>query len=172
MANYRRFGSNVSLTNLTHDVAGSIREAQAFGLGVRGSGTGAEAFDRSYGFYIGAPAEYRLYRDTNNNQTYQSTGSTPDELIRVYSLPNGANFSRRCTSLGGAYSNLASDTRLSIAFLRPNPDAIIKTVTSGGTVSTPSRTRICVRSREGEQKQIEILRSGQVTVLDDCSCPS
>ncbi|HRH26474.1 MAG TPA: type II secretion system protein [Candidatus Paceibacterota bacterium] len=167
VANYRRFGNNVTLTNLVYEVALSIREVQSFGLGVRSSGSGSTAtqFNQGYGFNIANNSSYRVFADEDASKTFNAANPL-DVTVRVYTLPTGNTISKKCGTLtvGGAYANIAGN--LDITFLRPDPAAVIR---SGAT--DYKKANICLQSANSRVKQIEVTNAGQISVADGCVCP-
>ncbi len=55
--NYNDFNSNVSLENLSQDIALTIRQAQTLAIGVKGVGTGTNATFPGYGIHFQLPAD-------------------------------------------------------------------------------------------------------------------
>jgi prepilin-type N-terminal cleavage/methylation domain-containing protein len=167
VANYRRFGNNVTLTNLAYEVALSIREVQSYGLGVRSTRTGTSAtqFDQAYGFNIANATSYRVFADEDASKTFNSTNPA-DVTVRVYTLPAGNTISKKCgtVTVGGAYNNMTGS--LDITFLRPDPASVIR---SNGT--DYKKANICLQSQNGRLKQIEVTTAGQISVADGCVCP-
>src|SRR3954470_23096081 len=70
IANYRKFGGSLDITNLVYDVALSVREAQTYGIAVK-SNT-ANTFNVAYGIHFdtAVPNSYFIFSDDNNNGHY------------------------------------------------------------------------------------------------------
>lgn len=77
--NYKNFSSTISLQNLTDDVALSIRKAQSFAIGARGTGLAGDDKDfmKSYGMHF----------SINENPTGSLSGSSRSFLM--YSVDSG-----------------------------------------------------------------------------------
>ena len=179
VANYNRFGGNLLVSNLAYDIALSIREAQAYGIAVKGyqnPDTGSGGFTFGYGINVDGtslPAtSYVLFTDLKPNTLYDAD---ENELLKTYSLQKGNVIANICATratngnLDCATDNTGNATRqLTITFLRPNPEATIraKTLTTCGC-----RERICIRSPQGKMKSIYIQTSGQIAVFDGSRCP-
>ena len=120
--NHNRFRGGVALENLAYEIALAIRQAQFFGINVRmieGS------FDTGYGVYFDKtdPTSFILFADLNDNRFYDDS----NEIIDVYTITRGNQIKYLCVD-GECLNPEASDTEeLHITFVRPEPDAIIKT---------------------------------------------
>ena len=80
LANYPAFNERLGVRRAAEDVASSIRQVQAYGLGVKEFGPGSGIFP-GYGIYFWRPAaSYILYADRNNNLQYDAPGEKISEL--------------------------------------------------------------------------------------------
>ena len=164
LANHSRFNSSVLLGSLAYDIALSVREAQVYGLSVRGVNAN---FQVGYGVHFATANSYILFADTNANKKYDDgTGSEPaDTVVSSYSLSAGHQISRFCgvTALG---AEECSDTsvidRLDIVFFRPDPDAVISSANPG----IYSAAHVTVRSSVVETRTISIASTGQISVAN------
>lgn len=153
-----RFGNLIVLQNLAHDMALSVRQAQVYGIAVRRY-QGVN-FDVGYGVHITQPAEdalstYVLFGDVNQNGVFDA-----GETVTSTTLNGGyriVNICSRATS-GIETCNLS---QLSLLFRRPEPDAMIRR--SAGAV-LDDRARIVLESRSGEQSEVLVEASGQISV--------
>lgn len=162
---YSSFNSTILVTNLAYEIALSAREAQVYGLGVKGTTAG---FGAGYGIHfdnsslrLQSPSQssYKFFADLNKNGLYDDGEQQGSD----YLLPKGYYVAKFCVSGVSAW---CSDSQLPISFLditfiRPNPDAIIKTNIVGGVYS---QAVICVSSPKGNQKKIIIGSAGQISV--------
>lgn len=165
LANNTRFGGSVLLQNLAYDIALTIRQAQVYGIAVRGASS--SNFSAGYGMYFeSAPDKnktYVLFADLNGNGIYDPT---PDDSIdaRVASTDIGRNYkiSRLCAPASTECNEINTVDRLDIVFKRPEPDASIfaDEITSG----TEDSARIVIASPRGDTKSIVVERNGQISV--------
>lgn len=174
LVNHSRFNSSVLLGSLAYEVGLSIREAQVFGLSVRGTATGGIEplqFDFGYGvnFKIASPTEYILFSDIyptlNPNRRYE----VQDQTVQTYRLGKGHYISKLCgtSSSGVEYcsdSPLESNriNSLDIVFVRPNPDARI--TSDRTTHGEYSSGRIVVSAPGGETREVHIQSTGQISI--------
>lgn len=156
-----KFRGSILLGNLAYDVALSVRQAQSFGLGVRGFGTGSDAFNVAYGIHFDSGSSYVLFADANRNGKYDPLPSPPDvpELVQLFTLQSSYTISSFCGVLpiGGEECGL---TFLDIVFDRPEPDALFLS----NTGQSYSSARITVRSPHGEERNVVISVTGQISV--------
>lgn len=163
-----RFGNIIVLQNLTHDIALSVRQAQVYGIAVRRFE--AANFDVSYGMHFTQPAGdgptiYELFADTNLNGAYD----TADAIITSTTVNRGYRIADLCVRSNTGLED-CSVSVVDIVFRRPEPDACIG---SGGAstfngqvkcVSTLDQSRVVLESRSGEQSQIIVEASGQISI--------
>lgn len=162
LANHSRFNSSVLLGSLAYDIGLSVREAQVFGLSVRGvGGSGPQAFQSGYGvwFDLSSPHEYILFADTNRNHQYDEQN---DVIVQTYTLGRGHRISRLCgvPQSGGAPN--CEVQQLNIVFERPNPDARIRDNQSG----VYSAAHIVVEAPGSATREVRVQSTGQISVLN------
>jgi Tfp pilus assembly protein FimT len=131
--NQKDLSNSVLITNLAYEIALAVREAQAYGIGVRAD-TGANDardFQRGFGVYVNRnnPEQLILFHDKDGNMKYDSLGG---ETFVIYNFQNqrGNRIKEICVAhtplseLGPCTA--ASGTRteeVTILFKRPNPEA-------------------------------------------------
>lgn len=182
VANQRKFGNNIVIESVAQDMALSVRQAQAYGLGSKYTITGSNSgsFDYPYGIYVDQSSnnQYVLFADSypannpNGGNGYDMINGnitqTKDTLIQIDTLPAPNMISYFCVvPAGGAQqcSNKSTITGMSITFVRPDPTAII---IAGG--NSYSEAKICVTSTQSTAvREVHVLASGQVEVLDTCN---
>ncbi|HEY4514113.1 MAG TPA: prepilin-type N-terminal cleavage/methylation domain-containing protein [Candidatus Paceibacterota bacterium] len=172
LASNTRFGGAVILQNLAYDIALSIRQAQVYGISVRG--TGASNFNAGYGMYFDTttnPKNYVLFADTNGNGLY--TISAVDSSERIASTDIGRNYyidavCAPATIDGNTKLCTSPVERLDIVFRRPEPDAYISAdsnscpVLKGSNCKTSAR--IVAKSPRGDRMSIIVESNGQIYV--------
>ncbi|MEX0933129.1 MAG: type II secretion system protein [Candidatus Paceibacterota bacterium] len=136
-----KFDSSVQITNIAYEIATVIQQAQRYGASsVAGGFTDT---DVAYGVYfeISNPKNVILFRDSDKDSQFD-----PAEEIQRYTISGQTNISAISTSG-------TSRTRVSIVFLRPDPEP-----------STPARIII---ENDRETRTIEVSRTGQVQVKNN-----
>ena len=162
----RQFDSTTLLRSLAYSVALSVRQAQTYGVSVRGLGG---VFSQSHGIYVssGDLSHYYIFSDLNGDYARESDGS---EDVETFSLV-GQNFniSKFCvTQLNDA--ELCSDgaiIELIILFTRPNPDACFRTDDSPTACSSEivyKQASIQLQGPSGVTRSVVITTTGQITV--------
>lgn len=166
LANHSRFNSSVLLGSLAYDIALSVREAQVYGLSVRGIDAGGAItnFQAGYGVHFAGPNSYILFADTYPAGAPNKKYDTQDLIVSTYTLNTGHSLSRFC-GVNGSFQD-CSDTgaiaNLDIVFLRPEPDANIYSASSGPY----AQAIITVRSSSGSTRTITVGSTGQISVAN------
>ncbi len=182
--NYGSFRSSVSLQNLSDDIALSVRRAQNYAIGVRGS---QSSFTSGYGIHFstaapnasdaraGSNKTFILFNDLNPNKVYNyltsssttcnsSTLSSSDECIDMLTITTSDVISSLCPYSGGTCTNM-TNAYADITFLRPNPDAYICVGTLGSGCSQYSSIDIIITNPESKlSKTITISNVGQISI--------
>lgn len=160
LANHSRFNSSVLLTSLSYDIALSIRQAQVYGLSVRGfdPGTGVNTFQVGYGLRFNSTGSYTFFADTNKSKTYDSG----DTVLSTYTLSHTHSIKRFCATTAEQVE-VCSDSgalpELDVVFYRPDPDAII----SAGGATRYSSAKIVVTSGS-QTRTVVVASTGQISV--------
>ena len=163
------FNNVILTTNLAYDIALTIRQAQTFGLNVRGfdPGGGTE-FNIGYGVHFedSANNSYILFADLDKNMKYD-----PDkpELVELFTMGGGHTIKRFC---GMELSNVESCTddssspinNLDIVFIRPNPEAFIKSYNPNGDYQDYQRGSITITSPQGVDREVRVYSTGQISI--------
>ena len=163
--NHRQFSDSLDISNLSYDVALSIKQAQTYGINVKGFNTGTSvSFDVAYGmrFDLSEKTSYLSFADkVPRNQKYDV-----GELADTYAISKG-NFIESI-SCGPSPVVCPSGTAVvDITFHRPDPDASFVFSKSDGTnLSSPgvSSVDIVLRSPQGLRRAVEIGTAGQVSI--------
>lgn len=164
-----RFGNKIVLQNLAHDIALTVRQAQVYGISVRGYSS--TNFNVSYGMHFTLPAAntastYELFGDGNSNGIFDASAG---ETVSATTLTGGYYIVDLCarTTSGRNDCGLAS---LNVFFRRPEPDACIglnqNAVYSSQNICqfTYDRAQVIIESNRGQRATITIEASGQIAV--------
>ncbi|MDE1988423.1 MAG: prepilin-type N-terminal cleavage/methylation domain-containing protein, partial [Patescibacteria group bacterium] len=157
--NSSKFNGSILLTNLAYDVAITIRQAQTFGVNVREASD--SSFQHAYGvhFDMNKNTEFILFADRlNDNRQYDgdSTCASSPECVDKYGIKRGNKISGLCVVSSSSCANVST---LDIAFIRPNPDAIIN--------NDPNATeaRITISSADGaSSRKVVVNSTGQISI--------
>ncbi len=163
LTRYKDFSGGIVLSNLAYEIAITIRQAQVYGLSVKNTLTSQSNFNFPYGIHLPGPLSnsFVLFADVDNNG-YQSS-----EIIETLTTRQGNTIYNFCAVTGSSVSkcNVGTPqliTSLDIKFLRPDPEAIIKSNISGDVYKEAS---ITVRSPGTDRnKTISIKSTGQISV--------
>ena len=164
MFNFSGFNGSLIVTNAAYDVAMAVREAQVYGMSVKGSGS-SSSFSRAYGIHFETGAnsgKFIIFNDTNGDSLYSA-----GEGIETYNFVSNYNISSlQFSSNGTDYSSAGS---LDISFKRPEPEARI----FAGNINTSaySSARICMKSPSNQKKAVYVNSSGQISVKAGTVCP-
>jgi hypothetical protein len=161
LANHSRFGNVIVLQNLAHDVALAVREAQVYGIAVKGYASGGEtSFEYGYGVHFAPGVGYELFADVNANGIWDA-----NETVKSTTMGGGYQITSVCAPDGSC-----SHDRLDILFKRPEPDACISIngVTSiddeGDCTSSISRGSVVVSANSGDTATVVVESTGQISV--------
>ncbi|MFZ4500455.1 MAG: pilus assembly FimT family protein [Minisyncoccia bacterium] len=179
--NFSDFNTNVSVRNLSQEMALMIRKAQTYATGVHNLDGVAVSSDLypAYGMSFsslassaayGANAQaFVLFADTadNNgatNRYYDNSGSCGSpvqgsECVEVFSITTGDKIVNLCTDQG-----CSTNSTVNIVFRRPSPDAEICIVSNGVCSSRLSFVKITIQSARGLQREIAVWNTGQISV--------
>ncbi len=185
--NYSQYKSNISLGNLSQDIALTIRKAQVYAIGVKGTdvGGGGRQFP-GYGLHFSLPSlpgsassgsssSFIFFSDIPftpgllGDHTYNQLTGTCDNLMYGNECMNiiDINSSDRITAL--CVDTLCVDSTLSpsvdIVFTRPNPEPTFCFRVNGGSCTTlASYVSIKVQSTDSREKVISIWNTGQIRI--------
>lgn len=192
--NYSDFSTNVSIRNLTQEIALSARKAQTYATSVRPvdalNGLSSRTFsgygisfstDSSTGGNESFPTEKRfvLFADTATgggatpDNIYEAGAScgnpiVGDECLEVFTIASADRIV--CITDDASVSNDACTTAapvVDISFLRPSPDAYIcfkGSVSDTQCFSRPSFVKIVLESAKGLRRGLSIWNTGQISV--------
>lgn len=164
VANHTDFNGSVLLTNLAYEIGLSVRQAQIYGITVKGTALDATKFDSGYGmrFDMSTPTRYYLFEDVTPPDHYcdmSECGASYENVVETFYIQRGNRISKICVDSD------CSPTVLDISFVRPNPDAYIRV----GGVSY-GKAEICVFSPiAGTKRKVIIESTGQISVSTNAS---
>lgn len=180
LANYPKFSSNITLDNLAHAMAISIREAQVFGLSVKEFGSSVfpgygvsfnQAYDKSF----------ILFADSNGDKEY-SRPSSPNgdacvgDCLEKFSIADNNEIYTLCGDLkaDGVVVNTIEDlntpnsncglTSLDVSFTRPDPDASLIGTSVVWGKRNYSDAEVVVVSPKGSFQIVTVWSTGQISV--------
>lgn len=161
--NYNKFRSDTILTNMAYEIALSIREAQIYGVSVRGGGSGTEPFQKAYGVHLEENSgQYFLFVDGDSNGVLDGSCPTPagnDTCVTPYTMQRKVIVTNIAAKVGASCTSSISD--IDVVFKRPNPEPTIRT---GG--DSFNQTEITIQSPEqGTKRYINVYANGQIAVL-------
>lgn len=179
MSRYGTFSQQTTLSNLAYDVALTIRQAQSYGLSVRGTDWSNDSSDFSsyYGVYFSPVSNnnFTLFSKlSSQSNTYDSSDPSSGTVVSNYVLKQGATIlslcvlassSQDCNSSSNPFYGTGVDYRLTISFKRPDPNAVICISTPAGPCVLYNVAKITVRSADGsDTRSITISKAGQISV--------
>lgn len=159
VSNHSEFNGSILLTNLAYEIGLSVRQAQVYGITVKGTASDATKFDSGYGmrFDLSTPSRYYLFEDKTPPDHFcdaTECGSNYDRVIETFYIQRGNRISKICVD------GDCSPTIVDISFVRPNPDAYIRV--NGASFGT---AEICVFSPgKGTVRKVVIESTGQISV--------
>lgn len=139
--NYSKFNTSISTQNLADDVALSVRRAQGYAIGVRGSGNN---FQIGYGVhfapkiftagseYKGSEKSFVLFADIDSDYKYDylsydgcGAPKSGNECMEILSILSNDKISGIYLNAGlGNQEQVPVDGSVEILFKRPNPEPV------------------------------------------------
>lgn len=154
---YQGYDTNALFANASEDVVLAIRQAQIYGVGVKGNTagcTGGTTFDCSYGAYFATGASgLTIFVDNNNNGLFD-VGAVPTEVVQATNWLSPITV--QSVSCGGGPCGGGA---LNLAFRRPNPAATIRDAL-GIVYSTAS----VVITNGTKTSTVTVTKAGQVSL--------
>jgi prepilin-type N-terminal cleavage/methylation domain-containing protein len=189
-----KFSSDIVVSNLAYEVALEIRQAQSYGIAVKGvtdptDPSGALLFKYAYGIHLGQgqPSDlanlkgynpktaFVLFADIGGSGSLANNGVYNDgENVSTFRLPGNNTIADFC--YGGATSGSqcykGGLTSLDITFIRPDPSARLH-INGDASVEVVGPVTITVQSALGDKcEEITVESTGQISVNPtSISCP-
>jgi prepilin-type N-terminal cleavage/methylation domain-containing protein len=157
--NHSNFNGSILLTNLAYEIGLSIREAQIYGITVKGTSIDTTKFDSGYGvrFDMSTPTRYYIFEDRtppNHSCDLLECGSAYENVLETFHIQRGNRISKVCVD------GDCSPQIVDITFVRPNPDAYIRV--NGVSYG---KAEICVLSPySGTKRKVVVESTGQISV--------
>lgn len=183
MFNYKNFRTDVSVENLSQDIALAVRRAQVYSTSTKGtdasfpsygiyfnlpSGSGANTIfgtDKAFVFFADVPVSSTTPIVPGNGTYDQSTSNcgsptATDECLEIMSITSSDKIVELCDDQNNCYDS-SSNPNVSIVFTRPNPEARI-CFSTGGTCTTISNVTIKIESLNKKTRSINIWNTGLI----------
>lgn len=177
--NYGEFNDQIIVTNMSYEIALTTRQAQIFGLGVRGTGGD---FQKSYGIFAdisdtGETKDFIFFEDFLDDDRLCKDGSSNDcdcvgendECLEKMTMQRNIVIDKLL-----AYNNITADCdlldKLSVTYKRPNPEAKITDQDNAEEVYTSALIR--VSSPRDVKRYVFVNKTGQISVLSDLEADS
>lgn len=177
--NFSDFNTNVSIRNLSQEVALMVRKSQVYATGVHNLDGATVTSDiyPAYGMsfsaknpstaYTASSKQFVLFADTASgstiNKRYDNGGScgspaAGNECVEAFGITGGDTISQLCTEDGCSTTNTVN-----VIFRRPSPDAEICIDTGGSCTSPKSFLKVVIRSARGQERNVTIWNTGQIS---------
>jgi prepilin-type N-terminal cleavage/methylation domain-containing protein len=184
--NYSDFSTNVSIRNLSQDIALTVRKVQTYATSVQSinnSGVDTRTFP-SYGISFSLDdtsgsfdpnkkrfvvfADIPSTSDSLPNKLYDNNGvcgspAVDSECLESFTINSSDTIVEVCTDVTGCVAVGSVD----ITFRRPVPDAIIcykETLDADCQTSSISYVDIVLRSAKGLTRKVSVWNTGQISV--------
>ncbi len=159
LGKYRTYNTNALFANASEDIVLALRQAQVYGVGVKGS---SGNFDVPYGVYFNTDATnkngLKFFADLNNNKLFDATEDTGLTILAVKWANSISITSLLCDGFACGTTNGAT-----VTFKRPNPDAFIANTTPQPT-SKGLLTITLADSNTTKTATLKISSAGQISL--------
>src|SRR5665213_782983 len=140
-----KFGGQVILENLAYDVALSVRQAQVYGIAVKGFNY--TNFQAGYGMHFSTATaldqtKYNLFADLNHDGIYHAS-LNEDASSSPFSIHQGYSISSMCAIQALKGTSCLPVTEIDILYERPEPNAFISAANGGTPVSCLNNINAC-----------------------------
>lgn len=171
--NQSKLSSSTLIDNLAYEIALALRQAQAYGIGVRSTNPalGSTAFAGGFGVHFDktTPSTFILFQDNDGTHTYTPTPNGTDQVLTIYNIGNNNSISDLCVngslaSSVGCISGGSTFTTMDITYTRPSPEAVI-ILDGASVVNAQASAQIKVSTATHDKiKMVDVQLSGQLSV--------
>ncbi|TAK58178.1 prepilin-type N-terminal cleavage/methylation domain-containing protein [Patescibacteria group bacterium] len=158
------FNSGILFNNLAYEIALSIREMQTYGITVKAFQTDSttQSFQNGYGVYFDTNSidgiySFAQFTDIDPRDGLYAGDGSSEKLFRLKLKP-GNSIYRLCVN-----DSCSPVNDLAITFVRPEPDAIMKSSTYSDPI-TKATIIIQAPGTEMVRKCVVITKVGQISV--------
>ena len=171
--NQQKFNSTILLTNLAYDTALTIRQAQTYGINIKEFNGADEFVPYGVHFDLNSEKSFILYADTGYNLETKNLTSyngvltkceADDGCVSRYNILRGNYISDLCVnSTGSKPDGDCGKQQLDILFVRPNPDAFIRTGTNKDEGNNYDAT-IIIKGVDETTRKIKVSQNGLIEI--------
>ncbi len=162
LANYPGFNERLAVRGASEEIASSLRQAQAYGLGVKEFVPGSQSFP-GYGLYFqrvdpvtGLPStSYVFFADKNKDFLYTDSSEKISNML----IQGGVYIYDLCANQKQIPAGPCSLASLNVVYTRPAPQVSLKS----GSLSY-SDLEVKIKGPKGTAETIVIWLSGEVSV--------
>jgi prepilin-type N-terminal cleavage/methylation domain-containing protein len=186
---YGDFTSNLLVSNMAYEIALTTRQAQVFGVGVRGFEIeGERDFNYPYGVFFnlndGSSAEemqsrnFILFVDRNDDLRCGSgalggdadtcTCAPGDECLDQYSMQRNIRLTEIKVGVNNCFVDVV--TSVAVSFKRPNPEARIKNQGNGNDGFSFVQLKVEAPGSGINPSYVLIRNNGQISVSSETTC--
>ncbi len=178
LVKYQSFNGGIVLTNLAYEIALTIREAQTYGINVKGQLTN---FNLSYGVHFDTTTNtsFTMFADkqdisnpdpygiSKGDGKYDGGSGGNDINVDTFMLKRGIVINKFCVGVSPSEVCSSSGSKLDITFNRPDPSAIIWHYDDSIGWQSYTSARIQVMATGNNAKKDIIIQStGQILIKD------
>lgn len=189
--NYSNFSTNVSVRNLTQEIALSVRKSQTYATSVRtldstnlssktfpGFGIAFSAYgNAAAGPTVPSPSQFVLFADTNVTPGNSGAGVYDDngvcgnpmpgsECVEVFTINSADRITQICTGPSGTAPcyDSTNNATLYATFRRPSPDAVLCMKVNGILDCSIGSATLELKSAKNLIRHVQIFNTGQISV--------
>lgn len=177
--NYNSFRTDISVENLSQDIALAVRRAQVYSTSTKGTDTLFPSYgvyfnlpssssantifgtSKAFVFFADVPASSTVPGNGDYDQSSTSCGSpsTTNECLEVMNITSSDKIVEICD--GATCYDSSSNPNVRIVFTRPNPEARI-CFSTGGTCRVISNVTIKIESLSKKTRSVTIWSTGLI----------
>lgn len=158
---YADFNNNITMTNQAYELSLHVRQAQIYGIAVRGNVIGTDPdFDASYGFQATQSGNtVNIFRDNNSDGVYDES----EPILERLTFAQRVKVCVICAMGPGETEYDCNDNydSLYITFRRPDPDARIDINDTGVPYSA---ARMIIQAPNLKERYVDVTSTGQISV--------